>query len=458
MTDSIDRDNSDKPSVADEAHEVRADNDGPGTQNTEQPEAASDDRVKTTNTRVDVSPTDDAGDGGTEKSVQGGSTDVVVTRQAHTLPEAKEITKARVRDLRGLITRYGRKHLPPRAPAPKPSPAPPRPEGAHARLLPLLRLFPILLGIGFGVSFVWDFPDAAIRVLGLELELAGMLRIVSVSGLIGFLTNWLAITMLFNPRNRRPIFGQGLIPSQRQRVIYRLAKAVSEELINEQIIKQKIEESQVIPRYRELALSVTRGVIEDPDFRTDLKLLTTQYLDEVVASEDVRKRIVEFTIDKIEQEIGQGLSGLALKVYRFLNEDEFQRRLDQSIRELPASLDAVLDDMDDLLDRLPEKIEARSEEIEEWATRIILGFVENLDVYSMIVENMSNYDEQQLENLIKGSTNEQLNYIKYLGGVLGCIGGLVIWHPVYALTAFALTGGVLVLIDQTIYKFRKGAG
>ena len=106
----------------------------------------------------------------------------------------------------------------------------------------------------------------------------------------------------------------------------------------------------MIPRYREMALSVTRGVIEDPDFREDLKLLTADYLDQVVSSEDVRKRIVEFTIEKIEREVGEGLGGLALKVYRFLNEEDFQRRLDQAIRELPTSLDRVLDEMDELLE------------------------------------------------------------------------------------------------------------
>ena len=57
-------------------------------------------------------------------------------------------------------------------------------------------------------------------------------------------------------------------------MIYRLATAVSEELINEEIIKQKIEENQIIPKYRELAMSVARGVLEDPEFRNDLKRLT----------------------------------------------------------------------------------------------------------------------------------------------------------------------------------------
>ncbi len=379
------------------------------------------------------------------------------SEQAHTIPEARQITRARARDLRGLITRYARKHLPPREVEKKVPPEPPRVTGAHARLLPYLRLFPWLLAATFGVSFIWDFPQTSFRIAAVDLSFSGLLRIVSVSGLIGFLTNWLAITMLFNPRSKRPIFGQGLIPSQRERVIYRLARAVSDELINEEIIKQKIEESRVIPRYRDLALTVTRGVIEDTDFRTDLKALTTDYLQQVLASEDVRKRIVEIAIEKIEQEVGQGLSGLALKVYRFLNEEDFQRRLDQSIRELPSSLDNVLDEMDVLLDRVPEKIEARSEEIEEWATRIVLGFVENLDVYTMIIENMSSYDEQQLESLIKGSTNEQLNYIKYLGGVLGCIGGLVIWRPLVALAAFALLGSVLVALDQVIFRSRRNS-
>ncbi len=381
---------------------------------------------------------------------------VTVSRQAHSIPEAKQITRARVRDLRSLIAKYGRKHLPEKVPVVKLAAEPPRVVGAHARLLPYLRIFPWLLAAAFGASFLWDFPESTVSVLGYELSLSGLLRIVSVSGLIGFLTNWLAITMLFNPRDRRPIFGQGLIPAQRERVIYRLARAVSEELINAEIIKQKIEESNVIPKYREMALSVTRGVIEDPEFREELKWLTADYLNQVVASEDIRKRIVEFTIEKIEREVGQGVGGLALKVYRFLNEEDFQRRLDQAIRELPGSLDTALDEMDHLLDRIPEKIEARSEEIEDWATRVVLGFVENLDVYGMIVANMSNYDEQQLENLIKGSTNEQLNYIKYLGGVLGCIGGLVIWRPVFALAAFGVAGLTLYLIDAAIYRVAAG--
>ena len=56
--------------------------------------------------------------------------------------------------------------------------------------------------------------------------------------------------------------------------------AVSEELINEEIIKQKIEEAQIIPKYREMALSVTRGILEDQDsIRAEEKQAAQQLLD-----------------------------------------------------------------------------------------------------------------------------------------------------------------------------------
>lgn len=368
---------------------------------------------------------------------------------------ARALTRARVRDLRALLGKYIRRHLPETPPPVKHTDEPPRFVGTHAKVLPYLRLIPWALAALFALSFLWDFDGMVLRAFGYELPLDGLLRIVSVSGLIGFFTNWLAITMLFNPRKRRPIFGQGLIPAQRERVIYRLARAVSEELINEEIIKAKIEESRVIPKYREMALSVTHGVLEDPEFRAELKQLTSDYIDKVLTSDAVRKKIVDFTVQKLEEYTSQSLGGLAIKAYRFLNEEDFQRRIDLAVQQLPKSVDLVLDEMDHLLDRLPEKIAERSDEIEQWVTKTVLGFVSTLDVYDMIIGNMRQYDEQKLETLIKNSSNEQLNYIKYLGGLLGFFGGLVIWRPLLALTVFGAIGLILYTLDVTLLRLQK---
>ncbi len=366
--------------------------------------------------------------------------------------KAKQLTKESARDLRVILSKYVDRHMPEATSAPAVVVEPPRKESTFAKVLPWLRTIPYLLCTLFAISFLWDFPGATATIFGKTFVFEGLLRIIAVSGMIGFLTNWLAITMLFNPREKRPIFGQGLIPAQRDRVIYRLAKAISDELINERIIKEKIEESQVIPRYREMALTVTRGVLEDDEFRTDLKQLTASYVDNVLGSEEVRLKIARFTIEKVEQHLGNSLGGLAFKAYRMFNEQEFQKRVDQIIKELPRSLDSVLDEMDQLLDKIPERIEARSEDIENWATRVILGFVEKLDVYSMIMSNMANYDEAQLENLLKRTSNEQFNYIKYLGGILGALGGLLIWESVIALVVLGTTVAILWGLDVLLYN------
>lgn len=375
--------------------------------------------------------------------------------KASQLPVVREATRERAGDLRKLFSKYIRRHLPERQQNESAFPEPPRMVGGYAKLLPLLRLIPWLLLALFAFSAFWDFDGITISLFGYQLQLEGLVRIISVSGLIGFLTNWLAITMLFNPRERRPLFGQGLIPEQRERVIYRMASTISEELINAEIIKQKIEESGIIPKYREMALMITKSVLDDPGFRDELKGIISNYVDEVMGSEDVREKLIDFVIMKIEEHVGEGLGGLALKTYRMLNENDFQRRIEDAIEKLPASIDSFLDEMDHLLDTIPEKIEARSQDIEDAASTMITTFVDNIDLYGMIESNMQRYDDRKLEELLKRATNEQLNYIKYLGGILGCIGGLVIWQPILSLISMSVIGGTLYAIDEVLYRKRK---
>ena len=380
------------------------------------------------------------------------------TEHAHSITEAKAVTKRRAQDLGLLLARYVRRHLPARAPSKPAVPeAPPRLQGRLGQILPVMQLIPWLLGALFAVSFFWDFPGASVTLFGRVLPVEGLLRILTVSGLIGFATNWLAITMLFQPREKRPIIPQGLIPAQRERVIFRLAQAISQELINETIIKEKIEASGVIARYREQAVGVLKSVVEDPAFRDELKALTETYIESVLGSEEMREKLGAVAMQKIEENAGQGLGGLALKAYRSLNEKDFQRRIDLAIRQIPGALDPVLDRLDEMLDTVPARIEARSEQIEAFATKTVLGCVERMDIYSMIIENARGFDEAQLESLLKKTSNEQLNYIKYLGGILGVVGGFVIWQPVLALTVLVTFSLGLWGLDEALFRLRRPA-
>lgn len=369
------------------------------------------------------------------------------------LPKARVTTRAYALDLWALLKEYALRHASPSSP-PQPLTQSTLPAGMHVPALRYLRLTPALLTVLFAVSFVWDFPGISIRMGNDLVALDGLLRMLSVSGLIGFLTNWLAVAMLFQPRQRRPIFGQGLIPAQRERVIARLAQAISERLINAQLIHQQIETSGLITRSRETTLHAIRGMVEDPEFRTDLKQLVIHYIEQVVADKRVRQELVQLVIQKMKQQ-ATGLSGIILHLLHHFKEEELEAKIDDAIRELPGSLDRLLDRGHQLLDALPLHIEARSEELEQWMTQAVLYFVQQLDVHGLLLANMGKYDEAQLEDLLKNTSNEQFNYIKYLGGVLGFFGGLVIWQPIPALLLFGGLGLSLWLIDEALVRMRQ---
>ena len=367
---------------------------------------------------------------------------------------AREAARGRGRELIQLILRYGRAHIPetPRRDA-APDTGPPRMVGRVGQIIPFLQVIPWILGVVFVASFFAG--DAELTLFGRTSSVGELLQVLSVSGLIGFGTNWLAITMLFQPREKRVIIPQGLIPAQRERVIYRLSEAISKELINADIIKQKIQESGVIGRYRDLAVNVIRGTVEDPGFRADLKELASGYAQEVLGSEAVRREVAQLAVQKVEEQAGQGLGGVALRLYRTFAEDDFQRRLDRALDELPSAVAPLLDRIDAALDAVPAKVEARADEIEEAATKAVLSFVESFDIRAMIQEKARGFDEAQLENLLKSTSNEQLNYIKYLGAILGVFGGFVIWQPVGALVLFVGVGLALWAADEALVRARR---
>lgn len=334
--------------------------------------------------------------------------------------------------------------------------SPPKKESKHKVLLKLLFLFPLLLIGTFIGSFYWDFNGVQTTVLGVLIEFEGLMRILSISGLIGFLTNWLAITMLFRPAKKRPIFGQGLVPAQKDRIAYRLAAAVSEDLINPEIIKQKIQESQAISKYRAQATEYIREVIDDPEFRSELKILAVNYVDEMVAQPEVRANIAESIIHQIENNIEENsFEKVALKAYSFIKGQEMQSLVEDALTKLPSGVEKGLDKLDSFLDTLPDKIETHSSAIENIVTSLLYKLINQLDVHALVEDNLRQYDEQRLEKLIKNASNDQLQYIQYLGAVLGTLGGFIIWKPIGSLLLLMLIISITLGLDFALDWLNK---
>lgn len=323
-------------------------------------------------------------------------------------------------------------------------------------LINLLFFFPFLLLAGFLISFWWDFTGISLSIFGSIIDLEGLLKILSIGGLIGFMTNWVAIKMLFRPTFKRPILGQGLIPAQKDRIAYRLAVAVSNDLINPEIIKQKIQDSKSISKYREQATEYIKQVLDDSEFRSELKILLVSYVDEMIAEPEIRSSIAKAIIDQMNQSIDEhSFERVAIKAYSFIKGQEMQDLVENALTKLPGGLEKGLIKMDEFLDTLPETIENNSDTIEEVVTNIIYRLINQLDVHALVEDNLRQYDERRIELLIKNASNEQLRYIQYLGAVLGTLGGFIIWKPIPSISLLVLIIGLIVILDFILMKLKS---
>jgi uncharacterized membrane protein YheB (UPF0754 family) len=369
------------------------------------------------------------------------------------LDTAKKKTREHTRYLWQILARYTKIEDITKPPSPTKS-QPSRKKMHSSTLIHILSAVPYLLLVMFGISFFWDFNGLSAVIWKQSLQFEGLLKIISISGLIGFLTNWLAITMLFKPAKKRPILGHGLIPAQKDRIAYRLAQAVSDDLINPEIIKQKISESNVIGRYRKESTKYIKSIIDDPAFREELKRWVVQYLDEMIANPEIRGALAERILIQIEEALhNKSFEKVALKAYTFVKGQEMQQIIEEALTQIPATVESGLDKMDDLLDQLPKKIDEHSDAIENIVTTLLYKLINQLDVHALVEDNLQSYDEQHISNIIRSSTNEQLRYIQYLGAILGLVGGFVIWEPLLSIIFLTSLFGIFLLLDQLLYQY-----
>lgn len=182
-----------------------------------------------------------------------------------------------------------------------------------------------------------------------------------VGALIGYLTNVLAIRMLFRPRRPLRILGltiHGLIPRRR----------------------------------RELALAVGRTVAEH--------LVTPEDIRRVLASQEVQAAFTR----TLEEHVGRLLRERLLRsnpvVQRVFNE----RVLAALQRALTGEVMRVVPG---LLDLFTERLE------------------QYVSIKDIVVERLERFEEERIEAIVRGVAQRELTAIEVLGGLLGLIVGLI---------------------------------
>ncbi len=296
-----------------------------------------------------------------------------------------------------------------------------------------LRLFMPIMGVFFLVSFLWDYQD--------------IVRSCSVAGMIGFATNWVAIKMLFRPREKRPIFGQGLIPSQRDQLIEKVADEVLRNLINEELILSKIEETKIVPRLSTSAILKIREIAQDQEFRKDVRDVILTWVAELTSNPEFRDRLGKRFENTLMEVAGEGAYRWVIERLKITWKGPLVKVLNREIEDLENTVDEGLEHLDELLEQLPRYVERHQDEIDKVLSRMLVGLVREVDVRNIVLEQLSTVTTEQLEDGFKQFSDDKLSFITLLGGVLGVVGGSVIVWPIGSLATLATLFVMLFLAD-----------
>ena len=281
-------------------------------------------------------------------------------------------------------------------------------------------------------------------------------NIVSISGLIGYGTNFIAIRMLFRPVVKRPIWGQGLIPAQKDRIIYTLAQGMHKHILSQDLIRRRVEETGLVRRVNHLIMDGGMGLVQDQRLRDEIKRFLYGVMQEWARRPQVRRQVVDILDSHLEDKVGDSEFGsFIFKTYKRFNREQYEEAIIRITEELPQVAMRVIDRLEDELDTVAAFLRMSKPTTEEQIMRVFIDLLNRIDITDLLAKQMAHFDEARLERMIWEATNEQLLYIQYLGTVLGILGGLLIWQPAVMGPSFVIIFGVLYALDKLIFNWQQ---
>ncbi|MEO0606406.1 MAG: DUF445 family protein, partial [Myxococcota bacterium] len=226
-------------------------------------------------------------------------------------------------------------------------------------------------------------------------------------------------------------------------LIEKVADEVLRNLINEELILEKIEETKIVPRLSTSAIEKIREIAQDEEFRSDLRRVILTWVAEITSNPEFRERLGQRFETSLMEVAGAGVQRWVVERLKVTWRGPLVKVLNREIEDLENTVDEGLEHLDELLLTLPRYVEKHQDEIDKVLSRMLVGLVREVDVRNIVLEQLSTVTPEQLEDGFKQFSDDKLSFITLLGGVLGVVGGSVIVWPIASLATLA---GVFVLL------------
>lgn len=309
-------------------------------------------------------------------------------------------------------------------------------------------------------------PGTLVLKEGTMIEVKYILMPV-LGGIIGYITNDIAIKMLFRPRRAIYIgkwklpFTPGLIPQQKDRIARSIGTVVSAQLLNAETLRASVLSDESLNAIRMRLLEVMNGLAQN---EASVKDFVSQYVEESVVERtaaavkenlervivrkmteaDIGTAIVERSIQKLMDRLRERLNiGLQTLLLNKEVTGQIETVLAAAINDWIKALapDIVHTEIDrigeELLDRrVCDLYQEHRDKLPEFADRIVDLYekvlesnmeklVRAVDIGGIVYKKVAAFDAEQLENLIFGIMKRELRAIVYLGALLGFLMGFL---------------------------------
>lgn len=172
-----------------------------------------------------------------------------------------------------------------------------------------------------------------------------------IGAVIGYITNWLAIKMLFRPREAKYIFGMklpftpGLIPKEKSRIANKVGETVGTHLLNSDSLSKALKDDKIKAKFNEVAKEKINQIINsNSTLEESLKNTLgenyyalkgnmidniTKTILESIQEEEFKNKVKFYIVDSIKERLNKNPE----KIIDFINSNKFREVIINTLEE-----------------------------------------------------------------------------------------------------------------------------
>lgn len=282
-----------------------------------------------------------------------------------------------------------------------------------------------------------------------------------IGGLIGLITNSLAIKMLFRPHRAIYIgrfhvpFTPGLIPKEKERIAGAIGEVISKYLLDDATIQKaicdpKIKEKvarhvhDLILRMKQVTISL-EVFLDQKGLSNSLNIMETglrnsvgEYVTNAVVESHLVDDLIESALLSVQREMNPIVAKIAKNPLQSAKPDIIANTKEMFRVRGPQMVGNYIDQKymeicDHKICDLAELAQKHEKEVIDFLWEKYVYFIEQkstallrtLNLQQIVEERINGYDVAQLEKIILAISKKELNALVWLGGLLGMLMGFV---------------------------------